>query len=68
MVGAADHNGPQNVFCVSRDIFKHSYVGAGNAGRDPWTRMEAWLYLLSRANFKPSEIDIRGEIILFIAE
>jgi len=55
---------PKNVFTLSRDIFDHSYVGAGNAGRDPWTRMEAWAWLIARANYRPSEIDIRGEIVL----
>jgi hypothetical protein len=59
----AERAGPQNVFCISRDIFDHSYVGAGNAGRDPWTRMEAWEWLVSRANYRPSQIDVRGETV-----
>jgi hypothetical protein len=55
--------GPKNVFTLSREIFEHSYVGAGNGGRDPWTRLEAWAWLIARANFRPSEIDVRGEIV-----
>jgi hypothetical protein len=54
---------PKNIFGVSRDIFKHSYVGAGNAGRQPWTRMEAWLSLCAKANYRPSQIDVRGDIV-----
>jgi hypothetical protein len=51
----------RDFFCVSRGIFSHPYVGGGNAGRDPWSRMEAWLWLIAKARFKPSEIDIRGQ-------
>jgi hypothetical protein len=55
--------GPQNVFCVSRAVFDHPIVGAGNAGKDPWSLMEAWLWLVSSASYRPSEIEVRGEII-----
>jgi hypothetical protein len=55
--------GPKNVFALSRDIFDHSYVGAGNGGRDPWSRLEAWAWLIARANYRPSEIDVRGDIV-----
>jgi hypothetical protein len=56
-------SGPRNVFTLSRDIFNHPYVGAGNAGRAPWNRMEAWIWLIARANFRESEIDVRGDTV-----
>jgi len=58
-----ERTSPSNVFCVSRTIFDHPIVGAGNARKEPWSTMEAWLWLVSSANYRPSEIEIRGEIV-----
>lgn len=63
MRGIGDNSRPSNVFQVSRDIFDHPIVGAGNGGVDPWSRMEAWEWLLATARYKPGEISIRGEIV-----
>jgi hypothetical protein len=59
----ANQTGPQNVFCVSRKLFDHPIVGAGNAGKDPWSLMEAWMDLIASAQYKPSELEIRGQIV-----
>jgi hypothetical protein len=63
MRGVGDNGGPSNVFQVSRDIFDHPIVGAGNGGVDPWSKMEAWEWLLATARYRPSEIMIRGEVV-----
>lgn len=53
--GGGDMNG--GVFSVSRDIFDHPIVG-----RDP-VRFRAWLWIVSRACWKPTKFDIKGKTI-----
>jgi len=58
------HNG--NWFAVSRMVFDHYVVGAGNAvapddpSRGAYSKMEAWLDLISMAAYEPSKIMNKG--------
>ncbi len=63
MRGIGDNSGPRDVFQVSRKIFDHPLVGAGNGGVDPWSKMEAWEWLLATARYKPGEIVVRGHTV-----
>lgn len=58
------HNG--NWFAVSRMIFEHYVVGAGQpvAPRDPkrgaYSKMEAWLWLVASAAYEPRKVMNKG--------
>jgi len=56
--------GPRNVFAVSRQIFNHPIVGAGNGGKERWSVMEAWMWLVSEASYKPHEIQVCGDLVM----
>src|SRR5262245_41838012 len=53
------HNG--NWFAVSRTIFDHRVVGIH--GR-PYTELEAWLWMVSEAQFEPREVSNKGRVIV----
>lgn len=55
------NNGPQSWFAVSRMIFDHYLVGIHNR---PYTDTEAWLWLVSRAEFEQSEVANKGNMIV----
>lgn len=48
----------RGVFAVSRGVFDHPLF----ASRKPFTRLEAWIWLISEANWKPRPVLICGKI------
>lgn len=59
-----------NWFAVSRMVFDHYVVGAGQAVKpaDPrrgaYSRMEAWLWLIANAAYEPQKVMNRGREVL----
>lgn len=56
-----DEDRAGNWFAVSRDIFDHPIIGIRNRS---YTEMEAWLWLLARANWKPTRVNNKGTIVV----
>ena len=50
-------NRNRNWFCVARAMFEHEHVGIHDR---PYTRFEAWLWLISRAAYRPTKIINKG--------
>lgn len=50
-----------NWFAVSRDIFDHPVVGIHDR---PFTDMEAWLWLVSRASYETKRVMNKGTIVI----
>lgn len=69
--GAADleYANPGNWIALSRDVREHPIVGAGqpvkphDPSRGAWSRMEAWIDLCCLAQWKPSRINNKGEVM-----
>ena len=60
---------PGNWIALSRDVRQHPIVGAGrpvdpvDKNRGAWSRMEAWFDLLCLAQWKPSRINNKGQVM-----
>lgn len=70
---SGDANNSGNWFALSRDVREHPLVGAGqpvapaNKDRAAWSKMEAWIDLLALAQFRPSRINNKGQMIILHA-
>jgi hypothetical protein len=72
-MGEIGHNfdaaNPGNWIALSRDVREHPIVGAGqpvdpaDKERGAWSRMEAWFDLLCLAQWKPSRINNKGQVM-----
>ena len=64
-----DATNPGNWIALSRNVREHPIVGAGqpvdpaDTRRGAWSRMEAWFDLLCLAQWKPSRINNKGQVM-----
>ena len=49
-------------FKITREMFHHPIVGAGNGGHSPYTRFEAWQWLIAHAAWSEGKELKRGEL------